>query len=511
MKINQRKVGVILTYLSEAVKILTGLIYTPIMLRLLGKSEYGLYQLVFSVVSYLGLLSLGFGSSYMRFYSQRKVLNDKDGIAKLNGMFMTIFIFIAIICITVGLIMIANIHLLFGESLIESEYKIARILMIFMVLNLAITFIDTVFSCNLIAHEEFVFQKGLTLLHNILNPFLTIPILLIGFGSVGMVVISTVLTIVSFLVNMCYSLKKLKMQFCFKKFEISLIKDMWIFTFFIFVSQIVDQINWNVDKFLLGRMIGTSAVAVYGVASQINSMYLQFSTSVSNVFIPAVNTLVAKGKMDKELTNLFTKVGRIQFFIMALILSGFIFIGKPFITHWAGKDYVESYLITLFLIIPVTIPLIQNLGIEIQRAKNLHKSRSFVYLFISIINIFISIPLIQQFGPIGAAIGTAIALTLGNIIFMNFYYHHKIKLNMVYFWKNILNIFPSLILPILAGIIITRLFIIKTIIQIGIFIIIYCIIYCFSIYRFGLNSYEKDLVSGIVNKLVKRKKCEVNK
>ena len=72
MRINQRKVGVLLTYIAQGVQILSGLLYTPIMLRLLGQSEYGLYQLVASVVSYLSILSLGFGSSYMRFYSRIK-------------------------------------------------------------------------------------------------------------------------------------------------------------------------------------------------------------------------------------------------------------------------------------------------------------------------------------------------------------------------------------------------------------------------------------------------------
>ena len=72
MYINQRKAGVILSYTSQLIKILSGVLYTPIMLRLLGQSEYGLYQLVYSVVSYLSLLSLGFGSSYIRFYSKAK-------------------------------------------------------------------------------------------------------------------------------------------------------------------------------------------------------------------------------------------------------------------------------------------------------------------------------------------------------------------------------------------------------------------------------------------------------
>ncbi len=65
---NQRKVGVLLSYISQGIHILSGILYTPIMLRMLGQSEYGLYTLVSSVVSYLGLLNFGFASSYIRFY-----------------------------------------------------------------------------------------------------------------------------------------------------------------------------------------------------------------------------------------------------------------------------------------------------------------------------------------------------------------------------------------------------------------------------------------------------------
>ena len=76
MKVNQLKAGVILTYLSSGMSTLIALVYTPIMLGILGQSEYGIYTLVNSVVANLAILSLGFGSSYMRFYSRCKVKND---------------------------------------------------------------------------------------------------------------------------------------------------------------------------------------------------------------------------------------------------------------------------------------------------------------------------------------------------------------------------------------------------------------------------------------------------
>src|SRR5699024_9431500 len=124
-------------------------------------------------------------------------------------------------------------------------------------------------------------------------------------------------------------------------------------------NMIIDQINWSVDKFILGRYSGTIAVAIYGLAAQINNYYKQISTAVSNVFIPKINRMVAIKDSDWELTNLFTRVGRVEFIILSLICSGFIFFGQPFINMWAGTDYNGSYPIVLLLIIPVTIPLVQ--------------------------------------------------------------------------------------------------------------------------------------------------------
>lgn len=504
MSMSQRKAGVLLSYAGELVKILVSLVYTPIMLRLLGQSEYGLYQLVYSVVSYLSLLSLGFGSSYLRFYSRYKAQKDEDGVARLNGMFMIIFCSISVICILCGTVMIGNIHGIFGEGLTAREYETAKILMGLLIANLALTFPNSVFNCSITAHEEFLFQKLLILLQNIFSPFLTLPLLIMGYGSIGIVSVTTFLTFALLLSNMFFCFKKLHIRFMFRGLQISLLKEMWLFTFFIFLNQIIDQVNWSVDKFLLGRFAGTTAVAVYGVGGQINSLYLQFSTSISNVFVPKVNRIVAETNDNKQLTKLFTKVGRIQFIVLGLILSGFIFFGYPFVKMWAGEEYGASYAVAILLIAPVTVPLVQNLGIEIQRAKNMHKARSIVYLFIAIANVFISIPLIKLMGPAGAALGTAISLIAGNIIFMNWYYHARIGMNMIYFWKEIAKFVPALIAPCVVGIAIMKLANITGLVKLGVFAVIYAAVYGLSMYFLGMNEEEKQLVMGPIRKILRK-------
>lgn len=219
-----------------------------------------------------------------------------------------------------------------------------------------------------------------------------------------------------------------------------------------------------------------------------------FSTSISNVFVTRVNSIVAETDDNNILTRLFTKDGRIQFVVMSLVLSGFIFVGHTFVKIWAGLEYQDSYYVTLLLIVPVTIPLIQNLGIEIQMAKNKHKTRSIVYFIVAIINVFISIPLIKMMGPKGAALGTAISLVVGNVLFMNWYYYSHIGLDMWHFWKNIIKLMPALILPCIFGIVAKKIIIIDSAATIVLFSALYVIVYVASMWFLGLNEEEKNYI-----------------
>lgn len=509
MKLNQRKVGVALTYLSQIIVILTGLIYTPIMLRLLGKSEYGLYQLVFSVVSYLNILSFGFSSSYIRFYSRYKINKKDEEIDKLNGMFLLIFSIITVICICCGIGMLSNTRLILGDKLSPNEIYIAKILITLMVFNLVMTFISSIFDCYISAHEEFIFQKFVIVLQKIFDPIIALPLLILGYGSIALITVTTTLTIIKLIVISYYCFRKLKMRFKFKGIQLQLFKEMWSFTFFIFIGMIVNQINWNVDKFMIGRMIGTGAVAVYGVASQINSLYIQLSSAISSIFVTQINQLVAEGNNEKKLNKLLNKTGRIQYMLLSLILCGFVFFGEKFIELWAGEGYESAYVVALLLITVETIPLIQNIGIEVQRAMNKEKVRSYVYLTIACANILISIPLIKYWGIIGAAVGTVLSLLGGNIIFMNIYYHKVIKLDMIGYWREIIEFSKGLIVPIIFGIIIRILIPFNNIELYLTSIIIYSLIHIVSIYRISLNSYEKSQVEKITG-IFKRRKYDCN-
>lgn len=506
MKVNQRKAGAALSYISMGLGYLVSIIYTPIMLRLLGQSEYGLYNLVASVVAYLGILNFGFGSAYMRYYSRYKVKEDGEKIATLNGMFLIIFSVLGLLAVIAGSILAANTEAIFGSELTAVELARAKVLMLILVVNLGISFPSIVFTSHISANEKFVFQKLIGMIKTIANPFIVLPVLLLGYGSVGMVVITTLLNITIEVIYAVYCLRKLKMKFSFRHFDFRLMREMTVFSSFIFVNLVIDQINWNVDKFLLGRFHGTVMVAVYGLAAQLNTYYLSIASAISSVFVPQVHQIVADSNDNTVLTQLFTRIGRVQFILLSLISSGLIFFGRPFINLWAGPNYDSAYPIALLLIIPVTIPLIQNLGIEIQRAKNMHQFRSWVYFFIALGNLLLTIPLAKAYGGFGAAVGTAVSLLIGNGLIMNWYNHAKVGLDMLFFWREIFRFFPAFIAPAVIGVLANVFF--DTSIP-WIFLLsglIYVLVFSISMWLWGMNSYEKDLIGKPVICLLKRKK-----
>ena len=94
---NQLRSGSLLTYVQMTLNIIVSVAYTPFMLRILGKSEYGLYSTVASTIAILSVLSLGFGGSYVRYYILYRKEKADDKIARLNGLFLIVFSVIGLV------------------------------------------------------------------------------------------------------------------------------------------------------------------------------------------------------------------------------------------------------------------------------------------------------------------------------------------------------------------------------------------------------------------------------
>lgn len=506
MKKDQIKIGAMLSYISLALTGIIGLVYTPLMLKYMGQAEYGLYSLVASFIGYLTILDLGFGNAIVVYTARYRAKGDRENEQKLHGMFFVVYTILGIIAGILGFVLYLNVGTLFGDSFTPDELGKARIMMGILTFNLIVTFPLSIFGNIITAYEEFVFSKLVNIVRQLIMPVIMLPLLIMGYKSITMTIVITALNIACLLTNMMFCLKKLKISIRFKGFDKKLLKEIFAFSVFIFLNQVVDKINWSMDQVVLGSVAGTIAVAVYSVASQLNNIYLSFSTAINGVLLPKVTKMVENKASDEEISNEFIKTGRIQYLIMALVIIGFVIFGREFIAIWSGAEYAESYIIACILMIPVTVPLIQNIGINILQAKNKHKFRTLVYMGISVFNIILSIPLAKMYGGVGAAIGTAISLIVGNIIIMNIYYHRTIKIDIPKFWINILRMSIPMLIIAVPAYFVNNMFIYNTWVSFGVKVAAFSALYCATVYIFAMNDYEKGIINNIFGKITKKLK-----
>lgn len=407
--------------------------------------------------------------------------------------------------------MTTHLELFFSDGLSNREYQTARILMFLLSIRMALSFPLSVFSNIITAHERFIFIKICSTISTVLSPLITVLFLFMGYGSIAMVVVTVVLGTITDLVYAYYVTVKLHQKFYFYEFERRVCKELFTYTVFIAINIIVDQINWNIDKILLARFKGTTMVAIYSVGYSLYVYYMSFSTSISSVFTPRIHQIVNETELDskeqkEQLTNLFVKVGRIQFLILGWIASGLVLFGKQFIVYfWAGISYEDSYYVMVLLTLSASIALIQNLGIEIQRAENRHKFRSIVYAVMAIVNLLISIVLCQLYGAIGSAIGTALSLVFANGLVMNIYYHKRCNIDIIYFWENIMSMSKGLVIPVAVGVMLNFLTKCNTVGRFLGVTVIYSVVYFISVWILSMNSAEKHLIKQPIMRVVKRK------
>ncbi len=425
------------------ISLVVGVVYTPIVLRFLNQSEYGVYTLALSLVAYLTLMDMGFGNTLVRFSSRARAENKP--VENIYGMFLILYLSVSALALIIGFVMSFNIESFFDKSFTAEETAQLKKLFYIMLVNTALVFPNSVFSSIIRSNQRFVFANILSLVMNVGRHVVTVIFLVAGYKTVSMALVALCVTIVTLAVDMYFCFAKLKVRFGFKRLEKVFYREVFGYTFFMLLNIVADQLFAGTDKVILGRVCGSAAVAIYGVAVTFQTYFTEFSTSISGVFLPHISQLASREDGIKEMSSLFIKVGRVQFILLSYILIGFVFYGREFVALWAGEGYEDAYLIAIIMMASSIIPFTQNIGISVLQAYNKHGYRSVMYVIIAAINVGISIPLAMFFGGVGAAAGTAIANILGETMFMNVFYWKKMHLNIPAYWKQTVLIFVKML------------------------------------------------------------------
>lgn len=501
---SQLKIGIILNYINIGLGNLIPIFYTPIMLALLGQSEYGLYKLSSSVTSYLSLISLGIGSAVTRYLIKYRAEGDKDAEEKILGLFMIIFQIIAVATFVIGVILTFNLDIWYGNSLTDTQLTRMRILVFVMVCNMAISFSVSPYISVVNAHEKFIFLQCMNILSTCIAPLLNLVVLWLGYASIGMAVSSLAMNVVVRFCYLVYIRKTLKIRAQYKDMPTHLLREILTFSFWVFVGNIVGQLYNATDTVMIGTVpeLSTKGIAVYSIGATLSYLVGSVATGISNLLAPKTNHMVFSGAKTSELLEFAIRMGRIQGYIIFLVVTGFVSFGQPFIQLYAGNGYEDAYWIAVIMMIPEMIPILQSVFLNIVVAENRHRFRAMMYLAIAILNVIGTWIFMKFIGIIGAALMTGIASLIGPGIIMNWYYWKRMKFSMPKFWREVGCI---AIIPLCMSIIvlwISQYIDFYNIINMLAGIIIYTIIYIILNWYFVMNDYEKNIIVVPLHKLM---------
>lgn len=501
---DQTKSGALLSYANIVLTTVVGLLFTPFLLRHLGQSEYGLYMLIGSLIGYISVMDFGLHNTIYRFISKYRF--ERNSKKQENFLATTFIVYgvISILVLFVGGILVFNLDVFLANSLTTEEFAKAKLMAVILVFNLALTLPLGAFQFIARGYGEFIFVNILSIVRIILRTGVIVGILLFGYKSVAIVAIDTIFNIGIGMIYASYCFKYLKVSVKLNNLDKSFIKEILNYSFFTFILATVNQLFWQIGQVTLGIYSNTTAVAIYALSINLVIYYQQFSLAISSVFMPRVSKLVTEGATGENLTDLMVKVGRVQFLILGLVLSGFIILGELFIRLWAGYEYSDVYLITLIIFLTVTIPMFQTVGEVILQVKGKHIFKAKVYLVMAILNIPVSIMLGMSYGPLGVGVSTAIFIIIFQTFVINWYYYYKIGINIPRFFKETLSgILPTVILTIVLGQFISYIggegwlgLLVK--------IIIVILIYSVLIFTIGLNAIEKNIFMSF-KKIIKLK------
>ncbi len=487
-----------------AVNIVVGLVYSPFMLRMVGDSQYGVYSLSSSLISFIALLDLGLGQTLVRYIAKARAEGDGEQEARLNGFFLKLYSLISVVAVLVGILLVFVYPQISKKAMTAEEIQLFRTVFAILLVNAVFSFPMCVFSSTINAYEHFFFLKLVNLITVVLKYSFMVLLLKFGYKTVAITIVAAASSILMQCAYAIYCKEKIKISFSFKGMDKGFAREIFWFSFYIFLGLFIDFINSNADKLILGAIVGTTAVTVYTFGVYFQNYFQELSLAMSGVFLPSIVGIYEKEHDMKKISDIFLRVGRLQMAVLVLALSGFAVVGKEFIHLWLGKGYTDAYYIGLIIMLPGLIPLTQNIGISVLRAMNLHKYRSYMFLAIATLNIAISIPLAKAYGGIGAAVGTALANIAGQITYMNIFYARRVHIDIKQYWKNLLRFVLPTVPIVVATALAKRVWPVDSWLTFVIYVLAFSAVYFALYWAVVANDYEKGLIRGFKRKLLGR-------
>lgn len=396
------------SYARFIVSVAVVFLLTPRIIAVLGREAFGLWSLVFAVLGIVGLLDLGLQTSVVKFVAECRGAGDR---ARRNQILSTVAVMYAGLALLAGM-SIALLAPHFNDVFAIPSAQRRPAVALLWILGARIAFVGLPFG--LLRGLLFAEQRILAL--NIIQAvsalaYGTAAWIAIGNG-VGLVGLAWLNLAVTFIEHAAYGVWAFgtipELRIVPRIGSRQQFREVLSFSGHQLVVNVTGLIRLRSDPFIVKFFLPLSAVAIYTVGQKVaENLHLLVKQGV-NVLAPLAAELQGGGEASKLRYLLLSGVKfglapAVAFSIICLVL------GRDAIVAWVGTDFVDAAPVLVILMMATAIGTIETTTASVLAMTGYHRPAARAAGLSAVLNVVVSLLLVQVLGLAGVALGTLVA------------------------------------------------------------------------------------------------------
>ena len=396
------------SWLDTLTKILIELFTKPIVVGLLGSNLFGIWQVLNQLNSYMGTVDLRTGTSLKWFISRNRTTVEDSEIRKTfsaalisNLLFLPIYIIIGIALIWI------SPQILKASS---DQVNLIRLTTSFLVLGFIIDQYSFMLQSVIVGMNLTYKKFGIRSLMVILNGFMVILLLKLGFSLPTLAILSIFVSLANGLIYF-WILKTYVNWFGFERPTRASIFDFFLLTSRFLFLKVVDILNDSSDLILLGFFAGSEYVTIYVISKYLILGLSQIGTVAMTAIVPSFSIFVGENKLDKVVT-VRNYLINFNWYFLTIIGLNVIFFNKQFVKLWTEESMFIGSVENVLLVVIVILKNVQSVDASIIATTLKIKEKIMATLCSAIVTILVASLLIAEY----KILGLLIALLIGSLI-----------------------------------------------------------------------------------------------
>lgn len=403
-----------------AVNAIVLFLLTPFILREIGTTRYGIWVLTSSIIGYYGMLDLGFRAGINQYLTRSLALSD---LRQASGVLSTAVVALSVLGLVMVLLSIGAAVLaprIFGLPA-EVVHEAFWCIMI-VGATASIQCVLSPFSAIFVAVQRFDLSNLIGISSRILTALGIVIALKLDSGLIGVAAATGAGTVVDYLVRWRVAVTLVPgLKVTRREASMEHVRRVGSFGLWNFLISISSYVYLHMQPLLIAAFLPVSAIAHYALAAgvwyQINGLF----TPLGQVLYPAAAALDAQG--DRSALNQVFRDGS-RLLLLAVIptaLIAFVW-ANDFYRLWIGPEYLsgEPYVSVAFLLkvllLGTVLSYFSNVAGQILMASGHVRQLALIQVSGAILNLTISLLLIQHLGLLGLAIGSVLAVVLVDVL-----------------------------------------------------------------------------------------------